>query len=134
MDRALLLEEKNNALRKGGLMASEKKHGGNNDKHPVKSTKGFTRWEIRGNKEGSSSKGGENEVTGKKSTSGGNLSQAELRERSRKRLCFKCGETWGRDHICKLKNFKFVLVEEEGTDESTDEEEIPAEVLIAKIL
>ena len=53
MDQALLLEEKNNALRKVGLMGSEKKVG---DKPPMKQAKGFTRWEKGGNTEGMSSK------------------------------------------------------------------------------
>lgn len=127
MDRALLLEEKNNALRKGGLMNVEKKGGGNSERSNVKSSKGFTRWEKGGVKEGSSSKGGEVESNEKK-TLGNRLSQAELRERSRKGLCFKCGETWGRDHVCKLKHYQFVLMEanEEEETEVSDEESVEA--------
>lgn len=72
---------------------------------------GSTRWERRVNKEGMSIKLHEEDHGEKKSLTGGKLSQAELRERSQKGLCFKCGDTWGRDHICKLKHFQFVLIE-----------------------
>lgn len=71
MDRALLLEEKNNALRKGGLMSPDKKGGG---KTHIKGSKGFTRWERGGTKKGSSSKAGENVETEKKNMGGGKLS------------------------------------------------------------
>ena len=54
----------------------------------------------RSNKENSGLKPG-----GKK------LSQVELQERSRKGLCFKCGEQWGIDSLCKLKHYRLVLVE-----------------------
>ena len=36
---------------------------------------------------------------------GKELSHAELQERSRKGLCFKCGERWGLDHMCKFKHY-----------------------------
>ncbi|CAH9075070.1 unnamed protein product, partial [Cuscuta epithymum] len=39
------------------------------------------------------------------------LSQEELLERSKKGLCFKCGENWGRGHVCKMKNYTITLVE-----------------------
>ena len=135
MDRALLLEEKNNALKKGGLMNAERKGGSSYDKGTVKGSKGFTRWEKGGVKEGASSKGGESEASEKKQA-GNRLSQAELRERSRKGLCFKCGETWGRDHVCKLKHFQFVLVETEGGDvtEESDAGEEAGEELSVKIM
>ena len=35
-------------------------------------------------------------------------------------MCFKCGERWGQDHICKLKHFQIMLVED-------SEEEFPIE-------
>lgn len=134
MDRALLLEEKNIALRKGGLLSGEKKGGHRGEKPHVRNSKGFTRWERGGNKEGSSSKSGEGDG-GEKKTGGGKLSQTELRERSRKGLCFKCGETWGKDHVCKLKHYKFVLIAESDKEESdgSDTEEV-AETLIAKVM
>ncbi|CAH9073319.1 unnamed protein product [Cuscuta epithymum] len=40
------------------------------------------------------------------------LSQEELLERSKKGLCFKCGENWGRGHVCKMKNYKITLMEQ----------------------
>jgi len=121
MDKAL--EEKSNALRKVGLMSWERKIG---EKSMAKTNRGFTRWEKGGNREGESSKSVESEGNEKKVVEGGRLSQAELRERSRKGLCFKCGETLGQDHVCKLKHYKFVLVEQskgEETESSEGEEE-----------
>lgn len=64
---------------------------------------------------------------------GKKLPQDEL---SRKGLCFKCGEMWGHDHICKLKNYQLMLLEVEGEEEESEvsePEEVPL-ALEAKIL
>jgi len=53
---------------------------------------------------------------------GRRLTQEELQDRSRRGLCFKCGERWGKDHICKLKNFKLILMEDVGQEEVMEEE------------
>ncbi|CAH9066959.1 unnamed protein product [Cuscuta europaea] len=37
--------------------------------------------------------------------SGERLTQAELEERSKKGLCFKCGNKWGKEHVCGMKNY-----------------------------
>lgn len=43
---------------------------------------------------------------------------AELQERSKKGLCLKCGEKWGKEHVCKFKHFQLVLCEgSEGEEE-----------------
>ncbi|KAJ1416998.1 Retrotransposon gag domain [Sesbania bispinosa] len=65
----------------------------------------------------------------KKLVEGRRLTQAELQERSRKGLCFKCGEKWGREHICKLRHYQLVLVEgqEDGEPAETEEDGDPAE-------
>jgi len=72
----------------------------------------------------------------KKPSNGGKLSQAELRERSRKGLCFKCGDILGRDHVCKLKHYQFVLIEGSQGDKSeiSDEEGDKGEPLTNKVL
>ncbi|CAH9097472.1 unnamed protein product [Cuscuta epithymum] len=46
------------------------------------------------------------------------LTQSELQELSRKGLCFKCGEKWGKDHICQMKHFQIIML-----DDSEEEEE-----------
>ncbi|CAJ1976285.1 unnamed protein product [Sphenostylis stenocarpa] len=48
--------------------------------------------------------------------------QDELRELSTKGLCFKCGEKWGHDHVCRLKHFTLEL-------EKGDKERVPEVVL-----
>ena len=58
---------------------------------------------------------GEGSSREKRGGYGKKLSQVELQERSRKGLCFKCGERWGHDHVCKLKHYHLVLVK--GSDE-----------------
>lgn len=59
-----------------------------------------------------------------------------MRERSRKGFYFKYGENWGREHVCKLKHYKFVLVEDSGDEEVEEctEDKGETEVLVAKIL
>lgn len=56
---------------------------------------------------------GEKNLTGARK-----LSQAKLQERSKKGLCFKCGEKWGPEHSCKMKYYQLLLVEgrEEGQE------------------
>lgn len=133
MDRALLLEEKNAAMRKVGLMNSEKKLM---EKTAGRHTRSFTRWERGGNKEGTSSKMNEADPRERKPLSEGKLSHAKLREQSRKGLCFKCGETWDHDHVCKLKHYQFVLIEgsQEEASRSSEEEEDKVEPMTNKVL
>jgi len=133
MDKALLLEEKNKALRKAGLMRIERKMG---EKPFIKHTKGFTRWKMGGSKKGASSKVNESEYVEKKVVRGGKLSHVELRERSRKGLCFKYGETWGKDHVCKLKHYQFLLREDSQVEETklSEEEEEKVDPITIKTL
>lgn len=95
MDRALLLKEKNYALRRGGAMVEEKRWG---------RTRGMP-WRKRPQnhkKLGSNHHGRktmESDEGEKKAVCGRRITQAELQERSRKGLCFKCGEKWGPEHM-----------------------------------
>ncbi|KAJ1434421.1 Retrotransposon gag domain [Sesbania bispinosa] len=69
----------------------------------------------------------------KKLVEGRRLTQAELQERSRKGLCFKCGEKWGPEHICKLQHYQLVLVEgQEDEEEDGDPAEIVEPILELK--
>ena len=65
---------------------------------------------------------GEGSTRAKKNGSGSGgkkLTQAKLQERSRKGLCFKCGDRWGLDHVCKFKHYQLVLMEV-GSDGESD--------------
>ncbi|CAH9112121.1 unnamed protein product, partial [Cuscuta epithymum] len=58
------------------------------------------------------------------SKNGSRLSQEELLDRSKRGLCFKCGDNWGKGHVCKMKNYKMMLVKNsEGEEESDMEDE-----------
>lgn len=105
MDRALLIEEKNKVCNKKG--GSWRDKGG-----PLR---------IRDPSEvGGSRKEGE-KVSGRDNEKykGRRLNPAELEEKSKKGLCFKCGHKWNREHICKLKHMSLKLCED-----SSDEEEV----------
>ena len=110
-NRALMLEERNREWRGNGLAPVEK--GGGSFRGPPLIRGGL------GGRPNNNSK----EVMGPKPGEGKRLSQVELQERSRKGLCFKCGERWGLDHVCKMKNYRLVLVE--GSDEEPLENEEP---------
>lgn len=71
----------------------------------------------------------------KKWNGGQRLSQNELQERSRKGLCFKCGEKWGREHVCSMKNYRLILMEVEEEEEEVFVEAEDGEfVLEGKVL
>ena len=47
------------------------------------------------------------------------MSRAELEERRRKRLCFKCGQQYSPLHKCPEGKFRILLLsDDEGLDES----------------
>ena len=54
------------------------------------------------------------------------LSQEDWQERQRRGLCFKCGELWGQDHICLMRQMHLILVEDDE-DEHEDKGEEPGE-------
>ncbi|XP_058756529.1 uncharacterized protein LOC131629765 [Vicia villosa] len=103
MDRALLIEEKNEVCQKKG--SSWKDRGGLlKIKDPI---------EVGGSKkDGENISGGANERY-----KGRRLNPAELEERSKKGLCFKCGDKWNREHICKFKHMSFKLCEISSEEE-----------------
>ncbi|XP_058786123.1 uncharacterized protein LOC131660807 [Vicia villosa] len=53
---------------------------------------------------------------------GRKLNPAELEERSKKNLCFKYGDKWNREHVCKFKHRKLMLCE--GSSEEEAEKEV----------
>lgn len=55
---------------------------------------------------------------------GRRFSLTELEDSHKKGLCFKCGDKWNRDHVCKFKHMKLMLCEIEEGDE---EEELSGE-------
>lgn len=59
---------------------------------------------------------------------GKKLSQEELRDLSRRGLCFKCGERWGRDHVCRMKHYRVELIDDdEGEGDIEGEAELEEE-------
>ena len=48
------------------------------------------------------------------------LSTKEWADRQRKGLCFKCGERWGPDHVCKLKHYQIYILEDSEATESEE--------------
>ncbi|XP_057453204.1 uncharacterized protein LOC130745077 [Lotus japonicus] len=141
MDRALLIEEKNSALRggktkeedkrgwkdKGGIgvkfSSNGEKHTNSSSSYVGKNTAGGQGQEGKTtqSKESNEGSGNEAKVPERKWNGGQRLSQSELQERSRKGLCFKCGEKWGKEHVCTKKHYQFILIEGE---EDEEEEEI----------
>lgn len=129
MDRALLLEGKNRAMRLG--------KGGDEDKRGWKE-KGMTtyrtpnhwvdgsKWKNTNSgtteteKNASDTKTGEQKPQEKKWTGGQRLTQTELNDRSKRGLCFKCGDKWNREHVCRMKHYQFMLIEA-GEEEEEDE-------------
>lgn len=125
MDRALLIEERNEAMKKEREAGREKLEGSK-----WKSGSGGSGWETgrikvvvtrpRNDSVTNSTSAVINttppENAEKKQVTGKKLTQDELRELSRKGLCFKCGERWGRDHICKLKHYRVILIDDEGEE------------------
>ena len=85
-----MLEERNREWRGGGVNPVEKGLG--HDKGLIPLQTGPTRSKGWANKEMGGSKQGERSSGEKEGGSEKKLSQVELQERSRKGLCFKCGE------------------------------------------
>ncbi|CAH9130268.1 unnamed protein product [Cuscuta epithymum] len=147
MDRALLIKSRNEAIYLKGK--GEEKVAGR-DKGPItykpavwgegyKSQSGNS-WPSTSGKNAAENKSNPSWFTpeGKKETEikpsdirrvGPQLSQEEYLDRSRKGLRFKCGEKWSKEHTCKLKNYKLILVEDSDNEEEVEgaELEIAAE-------
>lgn len=105
MDMALLIEEKNEVLTKKG--SSWRDMGGTLRIKDPGDYSGFKKVDDKGN--------------GK--LKGRRLGLAELEERSKKGMCFKCGDKWNREHICKLKHMSLNLCEN-NSDKEEDVEEV----------
>ncbi|CAJ2638342.1 unnamed protein product [Trifolium pratense] len=115
MDRALLLEEKNDALMKRGA--------GGKEKGEWKDRGGAVKFRDPGDFGGAKRDSDKRGAVGGDKFKGKWLSSAELEERHKKGLCFKCGDKWGRDHTCKFKHMSLRL----GDWSSEEEKELIAE-------
>jgi hypothetical protein len=106
MDRALLIEERNDVMtRKGG---GWKDRGGT--------------FRFKDPGEYSEPKKEEKNVSViTEKPKGRRLSPAELEEMSKKGLCFKCREKWSKEHVCKFKHMHIKLCE--GSSYDVDEGE-----------
>lgn len=133
MDRALLVEEKNLAFMKRGSAQREKgewREGGGakprtgvGPNFEAGRTRSF-RPKVSTNNSGPMDTKPPEGSSAEKGLGGGKrLSQAELQERSKKGLCFKCGDKWGPDHVCKFKHYQLVLIEAENEEEEPEFQE-----------
>jgi len=112
MDRALLVEEKNEVMMRRGTAWKDRG--------------GTSRFRDPGDF-GSVRRDGEKRATvNNEKHKGKKLIPSELEERSKKGLCFKCGDKWNREHICKFKHMNLRLCE--GSSDEEEEEEFVAEV------
>ncbi|XP_058740982.1 uncharacterized protein LOC131613320 [Vicia villosa] len=106
MDRSLLIEEKNEVVTKKGSLWKDR--GGTfRLKDPAEA--------------GGSKKESEINQGGGDKGKGRRLDPAELEERSEKGLCFKCGDKWNREHVCKFKHMSLKLCEDSSGEESEEE-------------
>ncbi|CAH9101353.1 unnamed protein product [Cuscuta europaea] len=130
MENAQLIENKNEEI----LFRKNKEEGKRTWKNTASKGSSYQKWEegIRsssnptptqssGNKSNDNKSGeiGEGSNSGK---IGPSLSQKELVERSKKGLCFKCGDNWNRGHVCQMRNFKMVLIENSEEEAETEED------------
>ncbi|KAF1891797.1 hypothetical protein Lal_00031606 [Lupinus albus] len=68
------------------------------------------------------SKGATSEATNSRSkTDYKRLASAEMKEKKEKELCFRCDELFTRDHVCKNKQLRMILLAEEEDDENENE-------------
>ncbi|XP_019447282.1 PREDICTED: uncharacterized protein LOC109350506 [Lupinus angustifolius] len=51
------------------------------------------------------------------------LTGAEMREKREKRLCFRCDEPYSREHRCKNKQFRMIILEEDEEEEEENNDE-----------
>ncbi|CAJ2661553.1 unnamed protein product [Trifolium pratense] len=109
MDRALLLEEKNDALMKRGA--------GGKEKGEWKDRGGAVKFRDPGDFGGAKRDSDKRGAVGGDKFKGKWLSSAELEDRHKKGLCFKCGDKWGRDHTCKFKHMSLRLCEWSSEEE-----------------
>ena len=126
MDKALELEERNLAWKEGGVGNFQRSGGVSKGVTSYKSSglvkkiagpssasygeKG-DRARVEGGEKGDRARvegGGE-----RRRAEPRRLSQEERQDRQCWGLCFKCGEHWGRDHVCPMQKMQLMLVEEE---------------------
>lgn len=107
MDKALLIEEKNEVLTKKGSSWRDKE--------------GTLRIKDPGDFGGSKKEGEKANTGGNEKFKGRRLNPAELEEMSKNGLCFKCRDKWNREHICRFKHMSLKLCEDSSEEEETEE-------------
>lgn len=131
MKKTLMIDQKNQAVLKTGGATWNK--GGSTYKSPT-----YTRTVsvdtgqksgFKGPNSPSTSVGSNNVVNSERSFNRGRtggfkrLSEAEMQEKLRKGECFKCDEKFGPNHVCKNKQLRVMLLEEDEEIEGTEDEE-----------
>ncbi|CAJ2679667.1 unnamed protein product [Trifolium pratense] len=107
MDKALLIEEKNEVVWKRG--------SGWRDRG------GTSRFKDPGEYGGFKKENGKSGSVNTDNRKGRSLNPAELEERSKKGLCFKCGDKWNREHVCKFKHMQLKLCEASSEEEEGED-------------
>jgi hypothetical protein len=113
MDRALLLEEKNEAFFKRGI--------GGRERAEWRDRNSTTKFRDPGDFGGARKEVEKSGTVSGDRWKGKRLSPAELEDRHKRGLCFKCGEKWGRDHTCKFKHMSLRLCEWNSDEEDNEE-------------
>lgn len=60
------------------------------------------------------------------------MDPAELEERSKKGLCFKCGDKWNKEHVCKFKHMSLKLCEDSSSEETEEEVQGETKLVVAE--
>ncbi|XP_045799541.1 uncharacterized protein LOC123893785 [Trifolium pratense] len=105
----LVAPEKNDALMKRGA--------GGKEKGEWKDRGGAVKFRDPGDFGGAKRDSDKRGAVGGDNFKGKWLSSAELEDRHKKGLCFKCGDKWGRDHTCKFKHMSLRLCDWSSEEE-----------------
>ncbi|CAH9115961.1 unnamed protein product, partial [Cuscuta epithymum] len=132
MDVALLIENKNNEvmIKKNKEEGKKRWNGKTGSENQQQNWGNSNKWRSNPNATPGygniiqESKPPDNAITQNVKHNGPRLSQSELLERSRKGLCFKCGEDWSKGHVCKMKNYRMMLVEQSEEESESEAESL----------
>ncbi|XP_019431030.1 PREDICTED: uncharacterized protein LOC109338290 [Lupinus angustifolius] len=131
IQKAIMIEQKNIIVNKKGATSYSRTTGfqRNNSFNKVVTvdTKGSTgrNYDVSTSSGDKSSVGSANVMEASRARGGGfkQLSGAEMREKREKGLCFRCDEPYHRDHRCKNKQLKMLILEEDEDSEGEGQEE-----------
>ncbi|XP_019416449.1 PREDICTED: uncharacterized protein LOC109327750 [Lupinus angustifolius] len=126
IQKVLLIEQKNAILSRRGSFGYASRMGGNQRVNPYSRTitvesksigEGRQNSFVGSNTVAQSAPKLVNEGARPRGGEFKHLTSAEVRERREKGLCFRCDEPFTRDHRCKNRQFRMLILEEEEEDE-----------------